>query len=844
MRQTHRTTWVVLATVFALSIVGNAEVSYAQHAALFVSNYRSQNVSVYPGKVNGTVLQPTRVISSPSMNGPHNITVNPKTRELIVSNNPGFSIDFYDGDLASPTFGSLKRSIVGADTGLAWPLDVTVDVVSQELFVSNDDHKNEPVNPHTPVYSITVYDLATLGSGGNVSPKRTITGPNTKLSSPAGMVVRHDPLMGDELFVVNYDYFSNNNGASVAVYPLKATGDVAPIRTIQGPQTGFDRPQGIVLDELNGRIYVSNSAFDEADLGNISAFNMLDTGNVAPLGVIKGDQTQMCHPFEMYLDGLMGELTVAQSGVCDTRVTVFSLNAGFSGNIAPIRKLVTGATQYYDPIGLTVIPNTQQSNMISNIGPVEATVAGGAPINFDPGFSTCSTEWGAVTPGAVFPLGTKTVQCVGTDIFGPISSSFTVTVQDTTPPVFNGVQNLVTEAISSTPVNFAVSATDRGELVPVTCTPASDSLFYVGTTVVNCSAYPSFGGPGASTSFTVKVNQTVPPLPGGACFVVDFREVTYFNGAAVITSSDADVRTKNGIAGAFNPALWPYRAAGGAGYTKSRGVLFRIYGFSAGSYGALIPNEDRPWITYPVLYDADTQGYYIDLGGPQRVRICPNQLQDYVLSGKKGNGHKDTSALLPTAQQNVPGIVLSRNSQIVKLPTRIKREMDTLGLAHGDFGKIDYIGLQHQGNGSSQFREFVNIQVSFPGDSQVDRLLHYTYGFLTAFNVNFESFAGCNYLDSAPGNDSVRLRDLWSPNKSAKQGYNVWQACGAREPLANQKVRENYDVAFNAIQILSTVNTGTDTVNLLFGGISPLTDADKRRKDLKIDWLDWDKADR
>jgi len=180
----------------------------------------------------------------------------------------------------------------------------------------------------------------------------------------------------------------------------------------------------------------------------------------------------------------------------------------------------------------------------------------------------------------------------------------------------------------------------------------------------------------------------------------------------------------------------------------------------------------------------------------------------------------------------------------VKLPTRIKRELDGLGIAHGDFGKIGYIALQQQGNGNGQFREFVDVEVSFPGDSQADRLQHYTTGFLTAMNVNFESFAGCNYLDSSPGNDSVRLVDLWSPNKSARQGYNVWQACGTREPAANQKVRENYDVAYNAIQILSTVNTGTDTINLFYGAIAPLTDADKKRKDLKADWFDWDRADR
>jgi len=827
----------VFAAAMAMSVVGVTSNAYADRGALIVSNYVSRNISVYPRTANGSIA-PTRVITN-GLNGPHQVAINQTMKELVVANNIGFSIGFYDADVTSPGFGNLKRTISGLNTGLTNPVGVAVDANNQELFVSNDDHS-------LARFSITVYDLKTLVDGNNdVLPIRTITGDQTKLSNPAGVAV--DPVWG-QLFVANYDV--SNSHPSIAVFRREASGNEAPLRTIDGANTGLNRPQGIFFDMLSNRIYVANSAYNQpAVRGSILVFNGSDSGDTAPFLTLDGDTTQLCHPIGMAIDTLAGELTVANGGGCAQAVTVYDLKiwpAAGSFSQAPLRTLVTPTPGVeFDPIGVAVMPD--QANLISNNITVEANLPptvdstgaiAGAIVTFNPGSATCTPA-----SGSIFPMGLTRVNCSTVDIFGTVTSGFWVNVVDTTPPVFTGVANLEAEAFTSTEVAWDVTAADRGVGVPVVCTPVSGSVFFVGTTTVTCTAQPPTG-PGGSVSFTVTVTRKVAPLPGGACFVVDFREITYFNGSAVITSSDADIRARNGIAGAFNPALWPYNAAGGAGFTKSRGTLFRIYGFAASTFGSLIPNEDMPWITYPVQFDANTNAYYIDLGGPQRVRVCPNQFQDYVLATKKGNGHKDSSAMLPMSQQNVPGIMLARNSQIVKLPTRIRTEMDSLGLAHGLFGRIDYIAVQQQGGGNAQFREFVNIQLSFPGDSQVDRLQHYAFGLLTAFNVNFESFAGCNYVDSAPGNDSVRLRDLWSPNKSLKQGYNVWQACGAREPAANQKQRENYDVPFNAVQILSTVGVGNDTMNVFYAPITALSLTDTKRKDLKIDWLDWDKADR
>jgi hypothetical protein len=59
------------------------------------------------------------------------------------------------------------------------------------------------------------------------------------------------------------------------------------------------------------------------------------------------------------------------------------------------------------------------------------------------------------------------------------------------------------------------------------------------------------------------------------------------------------------------------------------------------------------------------------------------------------------------------------------------------------------------------------------------------------------------------------------------------------------KQRANYDVPFNAIQLLPSVNTASDTLRLLYGTIRALTDAEtKNGRDHKTDWEEWDSWDR
>jgi len=89
-------------------------------------------------------------------------------------------------------------------------------------------------------------------------------------------------------------------------------------------------------------------------------------------------------------------------------------------------------------------------------------------------------------------------------------------VVDTTPPVLTLPDNMTILASSASGevVSFTASANDAVDgSVPVTCSPASGSLFPIGVTTVNCSAEDSHGNQ-ASGSFTITVQL---PATGGEC---------------------------------------------------------------------------------------------------------------------------------------------------------------------------------------------------------------------------------------------------------------------------------------------------------------------------------------
>jgi hypothetical protein len=149
----------------------------------------------------------------------------------------------------------------------------------------------------------------------------------------------------------------------------------------------------------------------------------------------------------------------------------------------------------------------------------EATSPGGATVTYSVSAADDSGAPPSVScdhpSGSTFPLGQTTVTCTARDAAGNTSAaqSFSVTVQDTTPPSLELPANITAEADSAAgkTVTYSAGATDAvsGSL-PASCTPPSGSTFPLGTTTVNCSATDGAGRT-ATGGFTVTVSDNAAP---------------------------------------------------------------------------------------------------------------------------------------------------------------------------------------------------------------------------------------------------------------------------------------------------------------------------------------------
>jgi hypothetical protein len=148
----------------------------------------------------------------------------------------------------------------------------------------------------------------------------------------------------------------------------------------------------------------------------------------------------------------------------------------------------------------------------------------------------------SIPSGSTFPLGTTTVNYLATDAAGNVSSgTFTVTVQDTTPPMLSAVANQTLAATGPTGAVATYSATAT-DLVdgsdPVHFSVPSGSIFPLGTTTVYYSATDAHNNT-ATGSFTVTV---VGGLVAGAGYILNPTA-----GAAVKASGNATVQLPGGL---------------------------------------------------------------------------------------------------------------------------------------------------------------------------------------------------------------------------------------------------------------------------------------------------------
>ncbi|MGH7813206.1 MAG: SBBP repeat-containing protein [Candidatus Binataceae bacterium] len=179
-----------------------------------------------------------------------------------------------------------------------------------------------------------------LASNGNVAPSATITGSNTGLANPYAIAVDSS----GNVYVANCESCVNDGAGpdSVDIYPAGSNGNVAPISTITGSNTGLDYPYAIAVDS-SGNVYVANCSYScgldltpESD--SITVYPAGSNGNAAPIATITGSNTGLYAPLgiavdssgNVYVANVNDDLTFGDAGI----VTVYP--TGSNGNVAPI----------------------------------------------------------------------------------------------------------------------------------------------------------------------------------------------------------------------------------------------------------------------------------------------------------------------------------------------------------------------------------------------------------------------------------------------------------------------------------------------------------------------------
>ena len=154
---------------------------------------------------------------------------------------------------------------------------------------------------------------------------------------------------------------------------------------------------------------------------------------------------------------------------------------------------------------VTVQDTTAPDYTFSTSNPYEATGPGGANAGYNVSFydtgSGMASQGCTPASGSLFPIGSTQVDCSGTDNASNTKNmSLYINVVDTTAPTLNLPANITVPQVipAGAFVIYVVTATDAVDASPtVVCTPASGSVFPLGTTTVNCSATDNY----ANTSY-------------------------------------------------------------------------------------------------------------------------------------------------------------------------------------------------------------------------------------------------------------------------------------------------------------------------------------------------------
>ena len=301
----------------------------AENGIVAMSDENRHGLLIYDRTAGGDspkVTEPRGRIMGPStkLGFLAGVAVNPKRREVIVTNNDGGGVEVFSYDAHGDAKPVRSLTVPHQSWGLS------LDVEHDELAVTSQQYQG-----------ISIYGAE---DSGVVRPKRSIRGMNTKLEDPHGVFLDGTR---DEVFAANHGNWTEMRSyagdepafpgkyipgrfepSSIRVYKASASGDVPPIRTLQGKRTMLAWPMGITVDKARNELFVANYGSS-----SILIFPTSASGDTAPARIIGGPRTGIVGPIAVAVDTKNNEIWVANYG--DHTAVVFDRAA--AGDVAPKR---------------------------------------------------------------------------------------------------------------------------------------------------------------------------------------------------------------------------------------------------------------------------------------------------------------------------------------------------------------------------------------------------------------------------------------------------------------------------------------------------------------------------
>ena len=165
--------------------------------------------------------------------------------------------------------------------------------------IAYDSTNDEIIAPNPLAAAVVIFRG---GATGEEAPIRTIQGARSGLSRPETVAVDEK---NNEIFV------GDPGDRRVLVYARDADGDARPLRTIQGPKTKLLQVVGIAVDPNRDVLVVSTYSRLPGGVTGLLIFGRTDQGDVAPRRVIAGPRSGITRLRQIALDAETGKIYAA-----------------------------------------------------------------------------------------------------------------------------------------------------------------------------------------------------------------------------------------------------------------------------------------------------------------------------------------------------------------------------------------------------------------------------------------------------------------------------------------------------------------------------------------------------